>query len=440
MQHAYFPEHYFQRLYRFIKETNKKDYLQLAKILSTFHPLRIKAKQEIPIINPKNLQSISSEELVKAYSKNRDWAHRLTVYDQFGWTAEDYWDQVMENILVQKYGIKKSSKEYFDTLFILTKPEEISTTLSEKRDVILAAINVKQGKETVSGVGRRLKESYGYMPVFAYGTPWEEQYFEKQIDDLLKKELNVLKKEYEGLKNYTAIRNKEVEKIVKKYAMDKKDLQIFIDFGLALDVRNEAEYLVSFTGYYLLPIYEEISHRLGLPIIKVRDLYEDEIITSLQGKTDPKKILAEKGTICGWGFDPEMSIRYNFKSSEAQRLFEHLNKTAQNLHGLDEHQGRCANNGKVMGRVRILLSPEANSKVQEGDVLIAHATTVDYLPAMKKAAAFVTEVGGLTCHAAVVAREFGVPCVVSLKNATKNFKDNDLVEVDADKGIVKRIK
>ena len=160
----------------------------------------------------------------------------------------------------------------------------------------------------------------------------------------------------------------------------------------------------------------------------------------MQEKIDPKKILAEKGTICGWGFNPEMSIRYNFKSSEAQRLFEHLNRTAKNLHGLDEHQGRCANNGKVMGRVRVLLSPEANSKVQEGDVLIAHATTVDYLPAMKKAAAFVTEVGGLTCHAAVVAREFGVPCIVSLKNATKNFKDGEVVEVYADKGIVKRIK
>lgn len=83
---------------------------------------------------------------------------------------------------------------------------------------------------------------------------------------------------------------------------------------------------------------------------------------------------------------------------------------------------------------------EAGGKVKQGDILITHATTVDYLPPMKRAAAFVTEIGGLTCHAAVVAREFGVPCVVGLKNAMANFKDGDMVEVDANKGIVRKWK
>lgn len=58
---------------------------------------------------------------------------------------------------------------------------------------------------------------------------------------------------------------------------------------------------------------------------------------------------------------------------------------------------------------------------------------------MKKAAAIITEVGGLTCHAAVVSREFGIPCVVALKNAMKNFKDGEVIEVDADKGLVRKI-
>ena len=64
---------------------------------------------------------------------------------------------------------------------------------------------------------------------------------------------------------------------------------------------------------------------------------------------------------------------------------------------------------------------------------------VDNLPAMKKAAAFVTESGGLTCHAAVVAREFGVPCIVGYKNAMSDFRDGDMVEVDADNGIVRKV-
>ena len=59
---------------------------------------------------------------------------------------------------------------------------------------------------------------------------------------------------------------------------------------------------------------------------------------------------------------------------------------------------------------------------------------------MKNAAAIVTEIGGLTCHAAVVSREFGIPCVVGLKNAMTKFHDGDLVEVDADEGAVRIIK
>tara|TARA_Y100000310_G_scaffold338021_1_gene426573 strand:- start:1597 stop:1776 length:180 start_codon:yes stop_codon:yes gene_type:complete len=59
---------------------------------------------------------------------------------------------------------------------------------------------------------------------------------------------------------------------------------------------------------------------------------------------------------------------------------------------------------------------------------------------MKKAAAFVTDEGGVTCHAAIVSREMKKPCIIGTKIATKVLKDNDLVEVDANKGIVRKIK
>jgi pyruvate,water dikinase len=59
---------------------------------------------------------------------------------------------------------------------------------------------------------------------------------------------------------------------------------------------------------------------------------------------------------------------------------------------------------------------------------------------MKKAKAIITEVGGLTCHAAVISREFGIPCIIALKNSMRNFKDGDFVEVDADSGVIKILK
>ena len=104
-----------------------------------------------------------------------------------------------------------------------------------------------------------------------------------------------------------------------------------------------------------------------------------------------------------------LQIKY-LDYKEASRFFKYLNKTSTNLQGNIEGAGLCASPGKAQGKAKIIHYPKENNKVEKGDILIVNSTTVDYLPAMKRAAAFVTEVGGLTCHAAVVAREFGVPC------------------------------
>jgi pyruvate,water dikinase len=67
-------------------------------------------------------------------------------------------------------------------------------------------------------------------------------------------------------------------------------------------------------------------------------------------------------------------------------------------------------------------------------------TTPDYVPSMKVAGAIVTNEGGLLCHAAIISRELGKPCVIATKIATQVFKDGDMVEVDADKGIIRILK
>ena len=104
-----------------------------------------------------------------------------------------------------------------------------------------------------------------------------------------------------------------------------------------------------------------------------------------------------------------------------------------------EVKGLVAKSGKVQGRVKIVLTPKECFKVQKGDILVATMSTPDFLPAMGKAAAFVTDIGGITCHAAIVAREMNKPCIIGTEIATKVFKDGDLVEVDAEKGIVRKI-
>ncbi|MCH7492711.1 phosphoenolpyruvate synthase, partial [Patescibacteria group bacterium] len=95
--------------------------------------------------------------------------------------------------------------------------------------------------------------------------------------------------------------------------------------------------------------------------------------------------------------------------------------------------------GKASGTVKLIIRPTDMLKMKKGDILVSIATDPDIVPAMKKAAAIVTEQGGVTSHAAIVARELNIPCVIGTKIATKVLKDGDRVEVDATKGIVKKL-
>ncbi|MBF8304483.1 MAG: phosphoenolpyruvate synthase [Dehalococcoidia bacterium] len=98
--------------------------------------------------------------------------------------------------------------------------------------------------------------------------------------------------------------------------------------------------------------------------------------------------------------------------------------------------GAAASPGIGAGPVRILLSPDEMDKVLHGDVLVAKMTTPDFVPAMKRASAIVTNEGGRTCHAAIVSRELGIPCVVGTKNATETLHEDQVITVDGKGGKV----
>jgi pyruvate,water dikinase len=92
--------------------------------------------------------------------------------------------------------------------------------------------------------------------------------------------------------------------------------------------------------------------------------------------------------------------------------------------------------GRAVGRVRILQSPKQGRELLDGEVLVAHMTSPDWAPTMRRSAAIVTDAGGSTCHAAIVSREFGIPGVVGTTSATTDLHDGQLVTVDAASGQV----
>lgn len=100
-------------------------------------------------------------------------------------------------------------------------------------------------------------------------------------------------------------------------------------------------------------------------------------------------------------------------------------------------RGLPAAPGSASGRVRVLRTPEEGDRLLDNEILVAPMTNPDWLPAIRRAAAVVTETGGMTCHAAIVARELGVPCVVGTRDATHVLREGQSVIVDGSRGSVR---
>ncbi len=107
---------------------------------------------------------------------------------------------------------------------------------------------------------------------------------------------------------------------------------------------------------------------------------------------------------------------------------------------INEFNGVIAFHGIIRGIVKVVLSFDDFGKFQDDDVLVCSMTDPNFVPLMKKASAIITDTGGILCHAAIISRELGIPCIIGTKIATQVLKDGDLVEVDADRGIVRIIK
>ena len=127
----------------------------------------------------------------------------------------------------------------------------------------------------------------------------------------------------------------------------------------------------------------------------------------------------------------QLNYNVNLKENDIE-LVDSLEQSSSK-----EIRGAIAQKGVIRGVVRLVFTGKDMSKVQDGDILVSPMTRPEFLPAMKRAAAFVTDEGGITCHAAIVAREMKKPCVIGTKTATSILKDGDQVEVDAEKGVVK---
>ena len=99
-------------------------------------------------------------------------------------------------------------------------------------------------------------------------------------------------------------------------------------------------------------------------------------------------------------------------------------------------KGLAASGGSAEGRARLFSSGDSSAEFEEGDILVTTLTDPTMVTAMVKAAAIVTDIGGITSHPAILSREMGIPCVVNTKSATKDIADGMRIRVDGSTGEV----
>jgi phosphohistidine swiveling domain-containing protein len=158
---------------------------------------------------------------------------------------------------------------------------------------------------------------------------------------------------------------------------------------------------------------------------------------NFQTQASPAAVQAGRIAVQSWVYYREQAGAHLLGGEEMVKEVQGL--IAAGFQQRQSIKGRTAFPGKVTGRVCLVRGKADLPRVQLGDVLVAKTTMPDYTPAMKLAAAFVTEEGGITSHAAIISREWKKPCVVGTGNCTKLLQDGDVVEVDAEQGIVRKI-
>lgn len=303
---------------------------------------------------------------------------------------------------------------------------------------------------------------------FALLTTPEEKSFLSQADDLLSKIstdikniklIDKFKKDFGWIRNSYDYRrpfsNEEIvsealsrknqkSKTIKRLKEEKKNLirELKLPRGIVSRLQilaftgswqDERKRYILLACEYLFRLLEAYSEKVGVDIKYLRYARPEEL-KNVGKILDILKMRLEKSF-----YAVSLKKTYVICGKDYNEVHKSLLKEDV-VENSSEIRGMVASVGKIIGKVKILNTIESLNKVNEGDIIVASMTRPEYMTAMQKASGFITDEGGITCHAAIIAREMGKPCIIGTKMATKVLKDNDLVEVDANHGVVRILK
>jgi len=436
------PEDEKYKVYEYVFKEMKKDDNFLERCRKDFNEkAEICFKEASDFIKNKN--KIGNKELANSYVRFTKKYLNYLPYAAAIECVDIFTAYYLEDIV--KKEIKVSDDKLKDIIFVLSSFHELSFMEKERLDFLEICLkhfnDIKKNKIT-NGLKRELenhsKRYFYVLNNFKTTRYLDRDYFLNNA----KKEIrnNKLQKEYDSLKNKINNLIKREKEIYDKYDISnnlKLHFKILKSLGGGID--NRKGHMIK-TTYYLELYCEEIAKRFNLKR-KELDNYTFEELKDflLIGKRLRKDILKKRKMVSACVITKGKRDEINKTWFYGKQAKEILKRTSHKI--TKEIKGQVASSPvkKIEGKVQVILDI-SKQDFKKGNILVTTMTRPEFVPLMRKAKAIITDEGGLTSHAAILSREMKKVCVIGTKIATKVLKDGDLVEVDANKGIVRKIK
>lgn len=352
-----------------------------------------------------------------------------------------------DNYIYNKLKDLKVSQTIIDKVKDLINTTGIYS-IDEALDILKITKEIKDNNYSLSNLDKKIivsienhKNKYGWMKTYDLEhnnmETYDTEYYLSRIKDLLNEDVLVL---INNIENKRLNSDKEFDELLNNNNFNKLTNNILIamrDFIYLQTLLSESYIRMMFMGK--ISIMKEIVHRIHKDIESYLSLDLDEQRKVIYDAKNYEKYIEENKY--GKGRIKIDNYKKILKGKDIITLKQKINNYClsfikEEVKNAKVITGTSVNGGIVKGKVKIIKTVQDLSKINTGDILVADMTSPDYVTAFNKVAAFVTDEGGLTCHAAIVSKEFNVPCIVGIQFATQILKDNTLIEVDANHGVI----
>jgi rifampicin phosphotransferase len=407
----------------FIKYNKNKKIL--SETISYLNNLEKKTDEIYSNLSYENIMSCKEKEIIKKLEKI---INLVREYNCTAWFSTQF-DKELVFKFINKHNLRLKSQTVEKIWNKAIVPMEDSFDKRKHKKILSLILQSKTTKE----IAEEMQYAYsGYTQIKSVN----------DIEDNIKKEyskyLNDIKKGAEELKKEELKYRKKKESFNEWRDSLSQDGKELLDYMQAILILRDKRKDVIGKGMV-------INFRIGEKFFKEVRL-EKELIyycayeEFLKGKNyfeeKQEEILnRSKGVLFLHDYDGSIKFEYDNFEDIKEKMEEIYHKSQKK----DEESisGQIAYKGNIKGKVKVILRPSEFNKFKKGDILVTSMTRPEFMPLMRKAKAIITDEGGITCHAAIISRELKIPCIIGTKIATKMLKNGNLIELDADKGIIK---